>query len=84
MGDLLQDLCYGLRLLVRSPGFALAAIVSLALGALRGEILFGISARDPLTFAVTVLILTTVALGATWVPARRATRVEPTSALRYE
>ena len=91
MGDLLQDLRYGLRLLLRSPGFALAAIVSLALGIgaaalarLMSGLLFGVSARDPITFAVTVLILATVALGATWVPARRATRVEPTSALRYE
>jgi putative ABC transport system permease protein len=55
-----------------------------ALARVMSGLLFGVSAHDPLTFAVTVLILTTVALGATWVPARRATRVEPTSALRYE
>ena len=54
------------------------------LARLMSGLLFGVSARDPITFAVTVLILTAVALGATWVPARRATRVEPTSALRYE
>jgi putative ABC transport system permease protein len=55
-----------------------------ALARVMSGLLFGVSARDPLTFAATVLILATVALGATYVPARRATRVEPTSALRYE
>jgi putative ABC transport system permease protein len=55
-----------------------------ALARVMSGLLFGVSARDPITFAATVLILATVALGATWVPARRATRVEPTSALRYE
>jgi putative ABC transport system permease protein len=55
-----------------------------ALARVMSGLLFGVSAHDPITFAATVLILSTVALGAIWVPARRATRVEPTSALRYE
>jgi len=55
-----------------------------ALARVMSGLLFGVSARDPMTFATTVLILTVVALGATYLPARRATRVEPTSALRYE
>jgi ABC-type lipoprotein release transport system permease subunit len=55
-----------------------------ALARVMSGLLFGVSAHDPITFAATILILSTVALGAIWVPARRATRVEPTSALRYE
>jgi putative ABC transport system permease protein len=70
-------------------GMALWGVLAGLLGAaalarVMSGLLFGVSARDPITFATTVLILTTVALGATWLPARRATRVEPTSALRYE
>jgi putative ABC transport system permease protein len=65
-------------------GVALGIIAGLALTHLMGSLLYGISARDPLTFAAVSLLLIAVAFLASYIPALNATRVNPTVALRYE
>jgi ABC-type antimicrobial peptide transport system permease subunit len=57
---------------------------ALALARLMKTLLFDLSPADPLTFGVIALLLTLVALVACWIPARRATKVDPMIALRCE
>ena len=65
-------------------GLGLALLVATIAGSGIQNILFGVSARDPLTYGVVTAVVTVVSLVATFVPARRATRVDSMIALRAE
>jgi len=72
----------GLRLILL--GMTIGLAVSLVLGRMIETQLAGVKAYDPLTLAATMLLLTMTAAIACWIPARRAARVDPMVALRYE
>jgi putative ABC transport system permease protein len=65
-------------------GLALGLVISLAGTRLLSGLVVGVKPSDPITFIVVVLLLTGIALFACWIPARRATRIDPLIALRHE
>jgi len=65
-------------------GCVLGMILAVALTRVVSSLLYGITATDPLTFVLTVLLLSAVALVSCWLPAHRAARIDPMEALRHE
>jgi predicted permease len=81
--DLLR-LVVGQGILLALVGAAIGIAVALGVTRFMASMLFGVRANDPLTIAVVAVLLTLIALAACYIPARRAMRVDPIVALRYE
>jgi len=72
------------RTLLGGRGGGIGLVGALGLGRAAQSLLFGLQGHDPVVFALAALLLMLVALGAVYVPARRASLVDPVRALRYE
>jgi ABC-type antimicrobial peptide transport system permease subunit len=79
-----------LRLVLRQAvgmvfaGLLVGVLAALAVTRVMTRFLFNVSPSDPLTYVTVAALLLTIALTACWIPARRATRVDPSVALRYD
>src|SRR5262249_31137148 len=67
-----------------ATGLSIGAVAIFGLGRLLDSLLFGLSSHDPLTLVVALLVLSTVALLAGYLPARRVASIDPSSILRRE
>ncbi|PYJ24388.1 MAG: hypothetical protein DME91_09080 [Verrucomicrobia bacterium] len=75
-------LSHGLRLTI--AGIVIGAVAALLLTRLMGNLLYKVSPRDPIAFGAALIVLIAVALVACFLPARRATRIDPVQALREQ
>ena len=82
-GDVIR-LVLGTSLRVTAAGAALGIAAALALSRLMRSLLFGVSATDPWTYVGVAAAVACVAVVASWIPARRATGIDPVSALRSD
>jgi predicted permease len=82
-GDMLR-MVIGRGLLLAGIGLAVGLVAAFGLSRLLSSMLFGVKANDPLAFGAVVVTLAAVACAAVYIPARRATRIDPLVALRYE
>jgi putative ABC transport system permease protein len=80
----IRRMVLGQSLLPVCAGLVAGVVASVVLGRVLGSLLFGVSAWDPVTISGVLTLLIAVAVTATLPPVRRATRVDPASALRYE
>jgi putative ABC transport system permease protein len=80
----MMKLILGQGMLLAAIGIAIGLAAAYGLTRVLAGLLFGVKATDPLTFSLVAVILATVALIAAFIPARRATRIDPILALRNE
>jgi len=78
------ELVMGQALRVTAWGVALGVVGALAAGRAIASLLYGVTPHDPLVLLLVIVILAAVAAVASYLPARRATKVDPMVALRYE
>ncbi|HKH93836.1 MAG TPA: hypothetical protein VKA54_18670, partial [Gemmatimonadaceae bacterium] len=69
---------------VALTGVAIGTMGAIALAGALASVLYGLSGRDPAIFGGSAIVLTAVAAVAAYIPARRASRIDPVTALRYE
>lgn len=74
----------GQGMILTGVGIAVGLVGAWGVSRVLGSLLFDVSATDPLTYAATVVGLASIAFIASWIPARRASRIDPVEVMRYE